>query len=91
MQLVISTARGDILVCGMSGEFQIYIPDSPRGKRIDSILPYSSGLIFGGANGKIWVYEGTEHDTQVYVPSQTLYSGDRDNPKDMHIEPKSIG
>ena len=68
MQLVVTTASGDILICAMSGEFLIYVPDSPRGKRIDSIQPYSRGLILGGEEGRIWVYEGTEDENEVYVP-----------------------
>lgn len=64
VQLVITTVRGDILICAMSGEFQTYIPESPRDDlRIDSILPFSHGLILGGEQGKIWVYEGTENET----------------------------
>ena len=41
VQLVVATIKGDILICAMSGEFLIYVPDSPRGSRIDSIQPYS--------------------------------------------------
>ena len=41
---------GDILVCAMSGEFLIYVPQSPRGQRIDCVIPYSRGLIFSGTD-----------------------------------------
>ena len=41
VQLIVTTARGDILICAMSGEFRFYIPDSPKGYRIDCICPHS--------------------------------------------------
>ena len=92
VQLVVGTDRGEILVCAMSGEFLIYVPDSPRGKRIDSIQPYSQGLVLGGEAGKIWVYKGSEDENQVYEPFQKLWSGNRDHPKShaMQIEPENI-
>ena len=51
--MVVATAVGDIIVCNMSGEFIILVPDSPSmrvedGLRIDCITPYSRGLILAG-------------------------------------------
>lgn len=91
VQLVITTAEGDILICAMSGEFLIYVPDSPRGVRIDCVLPYSGGLILGCVEGRIHIYEGTENENQVYIPGPEYLSSNRNHPKDLRIESETIG
>ena len=73
VQLVVGTAKGDILVCNMNGEFIIQIPDSPGlrmddGIRIDCIEPYSRGLIVAGEHGMIFPFEATSNENQVYRP-----------------------
>ena len=91
VQLIVTTANGDILVCAMSGEFLILIPDSPRGCRIDSICPHSQGVIFGGADGMIWLYNSSENEHVVYALAQRpVSSANRDCPPAIQIEPASI-
>ena len=78
----------------MSGEFILYVPESPRGLRIDSIVPYSQGLIFGCAGGVIKFFEGTESEHQIYLPREPepdYHSGNRPAIKDFQLEPASIG
>ena len=78
----------------MSGEFILYVPESPRGLRIDSIVPYSQGLIFGCAGGVIKFFEGTESEHQIYLPREPepdYLSGNRPAIKDFQLEPASIG
>ena len=66
-QLVVATAKGDILVCKMDGEFLILVPDSPGlqledGLRIECITPYSRGLILAGQDGTIFAFEATSNE-----------------------------
>ena len=68
MQLAVATADGDVLVCNMKGDFIISVPDAPHGQRIDSIMPYSRGLLLAGEGGMIWPYEATSHEAQIYRP-----------------------
>ena len=51
MQLVVCTAKGDIMLVNHSGEFQLFIPGAPEGVCIDTILAYSHGFIVGGEGG----------------------------------------
>ena len=70
VQLIVTTAAGDLLVCAMSGEFLIYVPGSPQGFRVDAVAPYSRGLILAGEQGFIWPFEQTSNEHEVYRPYQ---------------------
>ena len=66
IQLILATAEGEIIVCGMKGEFLLSVPDAPRflvseprNLRIDSCRSYGRGMIFTGEGGMIWPYEAT--------------------------------
>ena len=64
---------GEILVCNMSGEFVILVPDSPGlrtqdGLRIECITSYSRGLILAGEEGMIFAFEATSNESQIYRP-----------------------
>ena len=56
MKLVVCTAAGDVMLVNRSGEFLMYLPESPEGKQIDSITIYSQGFILGGSFGYIWTF-----------------------------------
>ena len=47
-------------MCQDSGEFKSCLPDSPKGVHIVSATPYSWGLVFGGKNGEILIYDKTD-------------------------------
>lgn len=70
IQLVMGTAKGEIIVCSMKGEFLLSVPDAPRflsgephDVRIDICRSYNRGLIFAGEGGMIWPYEATGHES----------------------------
>ena len=67
LQLVLATAEGNIIVCGLRGEFILSVPNAP-GMRIDCMRSYSRGLIFTGEDGMIWPYEATAHEGQLFIP-----------------------
>ena len=70
IQLVMGTAKGEIIVCSMKGEFLLSVPDAPRflgpepkDVRIEICRSYNRGLIFAGEKGMIWPYEATGHES----------------------------
>lgn len=74
------------MVCAMTGEFMIYIPSSPRGFRIDCLVPYSRGFIATGQGGNIWPFEQSQMENIVYRPQQDpLNSRDRVQISEMEI------
>ena len=76
----------------MSGEFLIYVPNSPRGHRIDCVIPYQRGLIFSGEDGNIWPFEATSNESQIYRPQQeVINSSDREIVSKSDIPAANIG
>ena len=76
----------------MSGEFLCLVPNSPTGQRIDSVVPFSRGLIFAGERGMIWPYVGEDDEMVVYKPyCEPISSQNRVKPKDMQVEATNIG
>ena len=51
----------------MKGEFILSVPDAPK-KRIDCVLAYARGIIVAGEGGRIWPFEVTAHEGQLYRP-----------------------
>ena len=57
VKLVVTTSSGEVIVCKLSGEYELYLSDQPiDGRRIDSIIPYNHGLFLGGEGGTIWQF-----------------------------------
>lgn len=61
-QLVVATEQGELLLCKYTGEMTQKIDHSP-GKRIICMTVFNRGIIVGGEDGRIWVYEtvNSEH------------------------------
>ena len=71
MQLVVCTANGDVMLVNHSGEFLLYLPQSPEGNQIDCIFASSHGFMIGGENGHIWTFASQDDEHIPYVLSQT--------------------
>lgn len=67
-RLVVGTEGGDILLCSANGEFETYLPRSPVGNAIQTVIPYGRGIIFAGEDGQIWPFEGSSNENEPYRP-----------------------
>jgi hypothetical protein len=64
--LVVCTDLGDILLMDFQGGFKQYLLESPRGSKINSVVPYDKGLIVAGIEGRIWTYESLLDENYPY-------------------------
>jgi hypothetical protein len=60
--LIVCTEIGEIILCGMDGAFELYIPESPTEDnfKLEAIIPFSRGFIVGGnenGNAKFYAFE----------------------------------
>jgi hypothetical protein len=78
--LVVCTDLGDILILDFQGGYKQYLIESPRGCKINSIVPFDKGLIVAGAHGQIWTYESLLDENYPYKLMQS--------PEEMEQNPK---
>lgn len=72
---MVATADGDLLLVNYNGELLERIESSPTGHRILSMTTFQRGVIVGGENGKIWIYESVQVEGQ--CPLRLLHFNDK--------------